>query len=205
MKEPAMSERAAVESLPEFRQKSGVYALVDPRSGRVMYCGQSLDVDYRYRQHVEGNGYAGNPEKARWIAGLRAQGLAPKLVILAECDWPESDDVEKQFIRNFKVNGQCELNKAAGGQQNRGVSKLANSHKDDWFQLGRKVKAARELMFEIVQDVGKVGGPKAASYAIEVMQSFDRFKARMETMLVRAFPEWRDISRVFYGPTDPRE
>lgn len=188
-----------------FKATSGVYALVDPRSNRVMYVGQSVDIDYRFRQHIKPSGYDGNIEKRRWIAGLESAGLKPKLVVLAECDWPESDEIETQFIRNFKVSGQCELNLAGGGQQNRGVSKLKNSNKDEWFQLGRKVKAARELLLEIGQDAAGIAGPKATASVIEVTQYLDKFKARMEGQLIKAFPEWSDVARVFYGPTDPRD
>lgn len=188
-----------------FKATSGVYALVDPRSGRVMYVGQSLDIDYRYRQHVNPRVYSGNVEKDRWIAGLRATNLRPRLVVLSECDWPESDDVEKQFIKNYKTNGQCELNLAAGGQQSRAVSKLANSHKDDWFQLGRKLKTVHDLVVEAVSEVGDLAGPKASGEAIEIKRALDKFKARMEARLVKAFPEWADFARVFYGPNDPRD
>lgn len=197
-----MSTSAVV---PEFKAKAGVYALVDPRSNRVQYVGQSMDVDYRFRQHVDPNVWDSNREKARWIAGLRSQGLVPKLVILSECEWPESDDVEKQFIRNYKITGQCELNKASGGRTDRGVSRLKNGHKDDWFQLGLKVKEARSLLMDIVAESGRLAGAKPMGVALQTVHMLDSFKARMEEKLFATFPEWADISRVFYGPTDPRK
>jgi hypothetical protein len=182
-----------------FKTISGVYALVDPRSNRVMYCGQSLDVDYRYRQHLDLDAYTSNVEKRRWIAGLKNLGLKPRLVILAECDWPESDEIEKQYIRTYRLSGQCELNRATGGKKSRAVSKLGNTHQDDWFQIGRKLKAARALLSEVATEAGALAGPKAIGEAIEARQAIDKFKSRMEARLIRAFPEWDEFIQEFFG------
>lgn len=187
----------------QFKPTAGVYALVDPRSGRAMYCGQSLDLDYRYRQHLNPDVYTSNVAKRRWIAGLKSLGLKPRLVVLAECDWPQSDAIESEYIRMYKISGQCELNLAVGGKQSRGVSKLKNSHQDDWFELGRCLDAARALLTEAVDVAGQLAGPKATGEAIEMRQAIDKFKSRMEARLIKAFPEWAEFSQVFYGQSEP--
>lgn len=183
----------------KFKAVSGVYALVDPRTNRVLYCGQSLDIDYRYRQHLDPDAYTSNVNKRRWIAELRAAGLRPRLVILAKCEWPESDEVEKQFIRNYRLAGQCELNVATGGKRSRAVSRLNNTHQDDWFELGRRLNAARDLLIEAMDVAGKLAGPKAIAEVIEARQSLDKLKVRMEARLTKAFPEWTEFTQAFFG------
>jgi hypothetical protein len=186
----------------QFRPTAGVYALVDPRSGRTMYCGQSLDIDYRYRQHLDTDTYTSNVNKRRWIAGLKAVGLSPRLVILAECPWPQSDTIESEYIRMYKASGQCELNLAVGGKRSRAISSTKNTHQDDWFELGRRLNAARILLTEAVEISGQLAGPKATGEAIEMRQAIDKFKARMEARLTKAYPEWADFACVFYGTED---
>jgi hypothetical protein len=189
----------------EYRPTCGVYALVDPRSGRVMYVGQSIDIDYRFRQHVNPNVHDNNMDKWRWIAGLRNAGLVPRLVILAEVDWPESDQVEKDYIRQYRTSGQCELNLAVGGKTNRSVTKLGNARKDDWFQLGRQLKDVREALMNVMTETCRIGTAKDADAIQHVLSKLDVARSRLENRLLREFPEWTDVTKVFYGPNDPRE
>lgn len=189
-------------AVAEFKVKSGVYALVDPRSNRVMYCGVACDIEYRFRQHLDVERYDSNREKVRWIAGLKANGLSPRLVILDECTWPESDETERSRIRQYKLSGQCELNKASGGATSRGVPKPANSHQEDWFQLGRKIKEARLLLVEIFDEAGRLGGAKATEAPMLTVQSIDRTKLKLQGLLDRTFPEWNDFTATMFGSSE---
>jgi hypothetical protein len=192
-------------NLTSFVPTSGVYALVDPRTSRVMYIGKSIDIDYRYRQHLNSDSFDGNRAKHRWVEELKALGLVPKLVIIAEAPWPSSDDVEKQYIKIYKATGQCELNRASGGMGNRSASKLSNSHRDDWFQVGRRIKAVREEILEIAMEAGRLGGPKMSSLVLEASHSLDKSRPKLEGHLRAQFPNWDDICRVFYGREGDRE
>jgi len=188
-----------VKPITSFSSTSGVYALVDPRTNRVMYVGQSVDIDFRYRQHVNPNNYDTNREKRQWIWGLKAVGLVPKLIVIAECEWPASDDVEQQYIKLYKSNGQCELNLAAGGKYSRAVSKGGNSHRDDWFQLGLKIRFINRLIWEVVQDLGHIDGAKSMDLMLSVRNRLSIVMSRLEDRLVSMHPDWSDITKVFYG------
>jgi hypothetical protein len=180
-----------------FQPVAGVYALIDPRTGRVMYIGQSIDIDYRYRQHCT-NLRDINREKVEWIWDLGKRALRPQLKVLAECTWPESDEVESRLIREYKAKGQCELNKIIGGPD-RKPNKFLTAHQDDWFHLARKIKYARDLLMEIQQDVFRLAGGPSESKIRGVITALDRCKSFFEHKLYELFPDWLDVARVFFG------
>jgi hypothetical protein len=129
--------------------------------------------------------------------------MVPRLVVLVECEYLEADALESQFIKNFKSNGQCELNLAGGGKGNRSVSRFNNTHMDDWVQIGRKVKLVRTLLLELMTDLGHAAGPKAQVLAIEVLHSVDNMACKLDARLAARFPQWQDFFRVFYGEVEP--
>lgn len=103
-----------------FRGQSGVYALIDPRFDLVLYVGQSVDIGRRYTEHCDLDAYGGNRAKRRWIKGLFKAGLLPELRVLAICDNQiDMDRLELIFIQIYRLNSQCQLNIADGGQRMR--------------------------------------------------------------------------------------
>jgi hypothetical protein len=188
---------------PGFRPISGVYALVDPRTDRVMYIGQSVDIDYRYRQHCNPNPktWDGNLDKRRWIDELKALGKKPTLRILSECRQPEMDQAEIDLLRDYKAKGQAELNMANGGPS-RSASKIDNAHLEEWFQFGRKVKAARELLVEIAREGCQLAGKRGHDPFSDLALRLDKAKWKLETLLLSKFPEWEGLSHVLCGPDD---
>lgn len=184
-----------------FTKTSGVYALCDPRTNRVMYVGQSIDIEYRYRQHCDPNIWDNNPRKRNWTKGLRRAGLKPTLRVLVECDYPESDAEETRLIREFKADGQAEFNRASGGQGNRAVSLSSNSHPDDWFQIGLSIKSARFKLVMAQAEVGRLAGKRAMKKVASAVRALDQLKIALEAEMLAACPEWknREFSKVFYG------
>jgi hypothetical protein len=184
----------------ELDKVSGVYALIDPRTSVVMYVGQSINIGVRYRQHCDPEQWAGNFPKMSWINELSREGLLPSIEVIERCDWPESDTAEKEAIRRFKADGQCELNITIGGG-GRAISKTANTSKDDWIQLGRKIKLAREILCEAQRDAWHMIGRKSSKMDV-VMRKLDHMKCELDNEVHRAFPGWDKASRVFYGPEE---
>lgn len=105
-------------SLDEFSCVSGVYALIDPRTGLVMYVGQAANIKSRYKQHC-GNRSPTNPRVGRWIDDLKSAGIIPRLVMVEKCRRPRKDKIEIAEIARLRKIGQCELNFFAGGQPTR--------------------------------------------------------------------------------------
>ena len=166
-----------------------------------MYVGQSIDIDRRYRQHIGPMRSYHEAKKYAWIKSLAAEKMLPKLVVLAYCDWPETDEIERRLIQEHKARGECELNQAIGGS-GAAVSRTLNSSEDDWFQLGLKIKKVRLLLMEIADDTARLSGHKTAKPLENLIYKLDSIKSKLESRLVKAFPSWTRASRVFYGPTE---
>jgi hypothetical protein len=89
----------------------GVYGLADPRfCDDVVYIGQARDVQRRIKVHCDMNRYQPNLALRRWLRGLRAEGLSPKVVILARCDPMSLSRLEASLIRAYRANGMAHLN-----------------------------------------------------------------------------------------------
>lgn len=182
---------------------SGVYALVDPRSHKVMYVGQSLDVNKRFKQHTDIRHSDSNWGKAVWLSELRRSGLVPELIVLASnLDYEQMNEAEKRYIREYKVKGEAEFNIAAGGA-GAAVSKAFNSRQDDWIALGNKVKTCHLLLVEIFADVQRIAGKKYCKPIHVTIRKLDSAKCGLDNLLARTFPEWREFTKVFYGPESP--
>lgn len=146
-----------------FRPTVGVYALVDPQNDRVMYVGQSLDIDYRFRQHLSLKRCDLGGKKYEWVHRLKTKGLLPRLVVLERCSAADLNRVEREKIHHFLAIGECELNRESYGLGNGSVVKSAGASRDDWFQLSRKYMIAVRLLNEIAGETERLCGRPARS------------------------------------------
>jgi hypothetical protein len=146
-------------NLRTFVPTCGVYALVDPRTNRVMYVGQSVDIEWRYRQHCDRDRYIGNVGKRKWVKELCEAGLKPSLTILEQCECGDLNAIEKHFIGHYKANGEAELNLACGGGGSK-VDRTLNAHPDEWHQLENEIMAARNLLLSIAHAARRLAGQR---------------------------------------------
>lgn len=94
-------------------QPIAIYVLRDPRTNKVRYVGKSVDPQKRFQTHLA---CQWNYHCARWIRGLKSQGLCP---ILEVADWVDSLEwvfYEREFIRIFRLYGAELTNIHEGGQ-----------------------------------------------------------------------------------------
>lgn len=76
---------------------SCVYTLIDPRTNKIRYIGQSINPEQRYKQHLSCDD--GSP-RVHWIQELRAQGVHPKMVILESgLSVHDAPEAEMRWIR----------------------------------------------------------------------------------------------------------
>lgn len=93
-----------------------IYALCDPRTGRVRYIGKARDPVYRWQQHRRGENCRGvRTHRASWLDSLRRDGLAPVLRILAVVTIEEWRAAECAWIAHAKALGHDLVNGTEGG------------------------------------------------------------------------------------------
>jgi hypothetical protein len=177
----------------EFKPTIGIYALSDPVTGRVMYVGQSIDIEFRFRQHCKQTGFAGNLKKSEWVAGLFRQGLKPKSEVLEECaSTTELDLAEKKWIRHFKARGEAELNMSGGGST-RASTVGSNVQREEWFQFALKLRETRSLLSQVAGDSLKVASVKHFDVIAKLGRNLDREAQKMAQEIQGRFPEWKEI------------
>lgn len=92
-------------------KKSGVYALIDPRTKLVRYVGRSVNIGSRFTSHKSSK--RGLPVN-RWCQKLKAENLNPIITVLEFHRNPEK--VEAKWIKHYRASGQCDLNLHDGGK-----------------------------------------------------------------------------------------
>ena len=95
-------------------ERSVIYALVDPRDGRVRYIGKAKDAQKRLKGHLRET--RRHSPLYSWIAALKKQDLMPSCEILETCvgDWR---DAEKKLIAEYREKFPDLLNLADGGDE----------------------------------------------------------------------------------------
>lgn len=68
----------------------------------------------RWRKHCYAD--KNNPHKSRWVAELRALGLTPELEILEEVPFDQWEEIEREYIRVFRMVGIRLTNLSVGGE-----------------------------------------------------------------------------------------
>ena len=178
-----------------FQPVIGVYALIHPDTDRVMYVGQSVDVDFRYRQHCDFVSSDLNMRKHEWIEGLRREGKKPKLVILEAIESPfKLDEAERRWIHKYKARGEAELNVSSGGS-NPATSSVLNAPREEWFQFARRVRFARALLAELASSAGRMASAKHCDAILKLEHKLNKEIEKIERRVLKEFPDWQDVSK----------
>jgi hypothetical protein len=88
-----------------------IYGLKDPRTGLIMYVGETVDPKRRLQSHIWPPAKAKSlPPVSRWVLSLRDDGVAPEMVILEECAASHSRGLEDRWIANHRKTNPGLLN-----------------------------------------------------------------------------------------------
>mgnify|MGYP001593468424 CR=1 FL=1 len=185
-----------------FQPTSGIYALVHPDTGRAMYIGQSIDIDYRYRQHCDYLSADYNLKLKECIAELRRNDQQAKVLVLENRqNASELDEAEREWIRHFRARGEAEFNISTGGSS-AAVSKIMNTTREEWFQFARKVRTARALLSEISEDMARLAPVIHCDVVMKLMLKFDKEIEGIERRVRSEFPDWDDLSEALWTKND---
>ena len=198
--------RHPVRSHEPVSNRPVVYGLKDPRHGRFCYVGQTVDVEKRRFQHLDGRYLHGNLSKALWMEDLKKAGLVPDLTILEKCEsFPAANAAEKEWIRKLIADDHPLLNKAAGGTGSRGTSKFNAARKRDWIELGYLIKTGRLATLAAHCELSGILPKSSREVTLlrKAADAIDEAKSMLESRLLERFPEWKnDVTKVFYGAPD---
>lgn len=98
----------------DIPKKSGIYALLDPDTERVMYIGQAINFKKRYTHYVNDILKNESTPNLKWVLDLRMKSKYPKLLILEECSSENLDEAEIRWIEHYGLKNL--LNVTKGGK-----------------------------------------------------------------------------------------
>jgi hypothetical protein len=187
----------------DFEKVRGVYALSDPVTGRVMYIGKSVDIDFRFRQHISMYADDNNLRKTEWLSRLLRKGLEPTLEVLRTCQTQsEMNAAEEELIREHKARGEAELDISRGGAS-RAADRVLNTNHEEWFQFAEKYRAARELLLTVANDSGRMASVEHLDAFRKLIRKLDQEVNRIDNRVRKKFPEWEDVSEALRSTQSP--
>lgn len=92
-----------------------IYCLNDPRDGRIRYVGKSDDPYVRWQKHLN-DAVKARTYCSRWIKSLLVLRLTPELEVLEEIPMAGWQEIEKEYIRVFKMICIPLTNTSPGGE-----------------------------------------------------------------------------------------
>lgn len=90
-----------------------IYVLNDPRTNQIRYVGKADNPYRRWEEHcrpVKNQTY-----KSRWVDELRELRMTPELEILEEVPYDQWEEIEREYIRVFRMIGIRLTNTSEGG------------------------------------------------------------------------------------------
>lgn len=147
-----------------------IYALLDPRTGKIRYIGKTNNINRRYSQHLRiRNDQKMTPTKA-WIQSLIKQGLKPNMMVIDSCGESQWEDLERKYIKQFRDGGHDILNISDGGNQPwcDNKTRIQNGKNSDSVKQKGILYVLRSLK-SAVQEAEKKGNFERASYFSRVI------------------------------------
>lgn len=166
----------------------GIYALVDPRTGKIRYIGQSVCIETRFHQHCKSKYADSNYKKIRWVSELAALGLTPELRVLQTydslCSWKIDED-EKRLISQHRRRGDCDLNMATGGKH-RGKSKFIMSTDRQWFEIAVNLRRFESQTWDTYKSLEMVCGTTKSEFFYRIVSASRSALAKAESLACKA-------------------
>lgn len=152
-----------------------IYALIDPITEEVRYVGKTINPATRLYDHCNQSAAGNNPHKMRWILGLRAQDMLPKMIVLEECLPDTWEEAEIRWIAHYRASGAPLTNILGGGRSSKAFQPRAPS---------KRVKAAISVVY-------------SREYRIPTVDLTEDLHARLETYIAsfKKKPTKADIVR----------
>ena len=96
-----------------------IYGLKDPRDFQIKYIGKTIDINRRYKEHIQTHRNR-KSKKNSWVISLIKNGMQPIFEILEECEETNWVEREVYWIQYYKDLGFDLKNMTLGGESNDG-------------------------------------------------------------------------------------
>jgi len=166
-----------------------IYALIDPRSGKIRYVGCTWSPSKRLKEHLKSasdNGY-----KQRWIRTLMRSKLIPKMEIL-EVGIGDCSDAERAWILGLRQSGERLVNATDGGD---GVVGYKYTAKRKQETASRSKRLWRESGYQENVRAGLrncwANSPERKQKTAQATKKFWASPRGKEIIAARANPEFR--------------
>ena len=118
-----------------------IYGLKDPRDCQIKYIGKTINIDRRYKEHIQTHRNR-KSKKNSWIINLIKNGLEPIMEIIEECNLDNWEEREIFWISYYKELGFNLKNTQNGGGRTKYVfSELARKNMSD----SQKIRWTRNM------------------------------------------------------------
>jgi hypothetical protein len=177
-----------------------IYALVDPRDGRVRYVGKTCDTKMRLKGHMGYCVRSAHLPVSRWAQRLKADRLRPVMVPIETGTSEDWGLVEAKWIAAARCAGCDLLNLTTGGEGLSGLApesrkRISDAAKERWAQPGYRERILTpERSARIAQSLR--GRPKTSAHIAKLPQNqrgrvfTDKHKAKLaEAQLGRRHSE----------------
>ena len=124
-----------------MENKVYIYGLKDPRDCQIKYNGKTINIDRRYKEHIQTHRNR-KSKKNSWIINLIKNGLEPIMEIIEECNLDNWEEREIFWISYYKELGFNLKNTQNGGGRTKYVfSELARKNMSD----SQKIRWTRNM------------------------------------------------------------
>lgn len=119
-------------------RKIYIYAIKDPRDYQIKYIGKTIDINRRFKEHLQDSYLKDNTYKNNWIKKLLSENLQPIFEVVEECCEDIWEERERFWISYYKEIGFNLTNMCDGGEGGHGAVRTEK------FKLNLKKKRVGE-------------------------------------------------------------
>jgi len=119
-------------------RKIYIYTIKDPRDYQIKYIGKTIDINRRFKEHLQDSYLKANTYKNNWIKKLLSENLQPIFEVVEECCEDIWEERERFWISYYKEIGFNLTNMCDGGEGGHGAVRTEK------FKLNLKKKRVGE-------------------------------------------------------------
>lgn len=147
-----------------------IYVLNDPRTNQIRYVGKADDPLERWKKHC--SQLKQKSHKVHWIRELKSLGLTPELEVLESVPYDQWEEIEREYIRVFRMVG-IQLTNTTDGGDCPPTSKF-------WLGKKRSVDTKDKISRSLLGKTGPWKGKKRGSPSKDTLRKMSASRLDMK-------------------------